>query len=150
MDSCRVIVNVEGGIFKDGRYLLVTRGEQESHAPGILSLVGVKVELFENPNQHDVLENTLRREILEEVTIEIENKMEYIESVAFLADSGEPVVDVVFLCKYKKGTPSIGDKVEVAGTHWMTPEEILNSSLVPEWTRRSIEKAEEKRCGLGW
>ncbi len=150
MDSYKLIVNVEGVIFKDGRYLLVVRGEQEDHAPGDHALVGGKVELFENPNQDDVLENTLRREILEEVTIEIEDDMEYIESGSFLTDAGDPVVDVVFLCKYKSGTPGIGDEEEVAGLLWMTAHEIIHSSKVPEWTRRSIEKAEKKRIELGW
>lgn len=150
MDSYKVIVNIEGAILKDGRYLLVVRGEQKDHAPGALTLVGGKVELFQNPNQDDVLENTLRREIMEEVTIEIEDEMEYVESVGFATDSGEPVVDVIFLCKYRSGTPGIGDKKEVAALHWMTPQEIIKSMKVPEWTRRSIEKAEKKRIELGW
>jgi 8-oxo-dGTP diphosphatase len=150
MDSYRHIVNVEGAIFKEGRYLLVVRGEAESHAPGALTLVGGKVEFFGNPDQDDILETTLRREILEEVTVEIEDEMEYIESVAFSTDDGFPVVDVVFLCKYRSGTPSIGDAGEVGSMHWMTPQEVILSSDVPEWTRRSIEKADEKRIELGW
>jgi 8-oxo-dGTP diphosphatase len=150
MKPYRVIVNVEAAIFKEGQYLIIVRGEQEDHAPGALTLVGGKVELFEDPTQDDVLENTLHREILEEVTIEIEDEMEYIESVSFLTDSGDPAVDIVFLCKYKKGTPSIGDEEEVAGLHWMTAEEIIHSSKIPEWTRRSIAKAEKKRIELGW
>jgi 8-oxo-dGTP diphosphatase len=150
MDSYKAIVNVEGAIFRDGHYLLVVRGEKEDHAPGALTLVGGKIEFFQNPNQDNVLENTLRREILEEVTIEIEDKMEYIESGSFLTDAGDPVVDLVFLCKYKSGTPSIGDEEEVAGLRWMTAEEVVQSSEIPEWTRRSIEKAEKKRVELGW
>lgn len=150
MELYRCIVNVEGAIFNDGRYLLVVRGEAESHAPGALTLIGGKVELFENPDQDDILENTLRREILEEVTIEIEDEMEYIDSVAFSTDDGYPVVDVVFLCKYRGGTPSIGDADEVASLHWMSPQEIIRSSEVPEWTRRSILNAEKKRIELGW
>ncbi len=150
MERYKVIVIVEGAIFKDGRYLLVVRGEQEDHAPGILALVGGKVEVFEDPAQDNVLENTLRREILEEVTIEIEDEMAYVESDAFPTDAGDPVVDVIFLCKYKSGTPSIGDEEEVAGLNWMTAQEIIHSTKIPEWTRRSIEKAEKKRIELGW
>jgi 8-oxo-dGTP diphosphatase len=150
MDSYKVIVNIEGAIFKDGRYLLVVRGEKEDHAPGALTLVGGKVELFEDPIQDDVLENTLRREILEEVTIDVEDDMAYIESASFLTDAGDLVVDLVFLCKYKGGTPSIGDEEEVDGLRWMTAQEIVHSSEIPDWTRRSIEKAENKRVELGW
>jgi 8-oxo-dGTP diphosphatase len=150
MDSYRHIVNVEGAIFKEGRYLLVVRGEAESHASGALTLVGGKVEFFENSDEDNILENTLRREILEEVTIEIEDEMEYIKSGSFFTDDGEPVVDIVVLCKYRSGTASIGDAGEVASLHWMTPEEIIRSKDVPEWTRRGIEKAEKKRIELGW
>ena len=37
------IVNVEVIIVKEGRYLMVTRGEQEIHSPGVLTVPGGKV-----------------------------------------------------------------------------------------------------------
>jgi 8-oxo-dGTP diphosphatase len=142
------VVNVEAAILRDGRYLMVVRGEQESHAPGVLTLVGGKVE--NAGNEDDIFEGTLRREIKEEVAVEVEDDMAYVESKAFVADDGEPVVDIVFLCRYKSGTPTIADPGEVAALQWMTPEEILAHPKVPAWTGRSIELAEGKRAAEGW
>lgn len=72
----RDIVNVEAAIVRDGRYLMIVWGEEESHAPGTLSIPGGKVEdagLIGN-----VLEETLRREI----------GLIYIESKPFITDDG--------------------------------------------------------------
>jgi 8-oxo-dGTP diphosphatase len=63
MQSIWYIVNVEGAVVRseDGRYLMVVRGEQESHASGALTFPGGKVE--DAGSADDVLEETLRREI---------------------------------------------------------------------------------------
>jgi len=148
MDTSWYVVNVEAVIIKDAYYLMIVRGAKESHAPGALSFVGGKVE-FEG-NQNDILEKTLHREVQEEVSIELDNRMEYLESKVFMADDNEPVVDVVFMCRYKSGIPRITDEGEVAAIQWMTSKQILDSSATPDWTRRSIEKAEHKRAELGW
>lgn len=142
------IVNVEAAILKDDRYLMIVRGEQDSHAPGVLAMPGGKVE--NAGNAEDILEETLRREIDEEVGIEVHPDMVYVESKAFVADDGDPVVDVVFLCRYKSGTPTIGDPGEVAAIHWMTAEEIAKHPKTPPWTRQSIELAEKKRTAKQW
>lgn len=39
------IVNVEGAIYKNEKWLLIRRSKKEEHAGGLLSLVGGKVEL---------------------------------------------------------------------------------------------------------
>ena len=148
MESIWYIVNVEGVIVKQGRYLMVVRGEQESHAPGVLTFPGGKVEGAGNAD--DVLEETLRREIREEVGIEVHDDMAYLESKAFVAADGEPVVDVAFMCRYRSGEPTVGDPGEVAAVRWMPAEEILAHPKTPPWTRRSIELAERKRIAKGW
>ena len=142
------VVNVEGAVVKGGRYLMIVRGEEESHAPGVLTLPGGKVENAGNAG--DILEETLRREIAEEVGIKVHTKMEYIESNAFVTDSGEPAVDIVFLCRYKSGTPTAVDPGEVAAVQWMTAQEVLTHPEVPEWTHQSIKLAEKKRIAQQW
>jgi 8-oxo-dGTP pyrophosphatase MutT (NUDIX family) len=143
MSQYRYVVNVEAAIVKDGSYLVIARGEQESHAPGALSLPGGKVE--DAGNRANILEETLRREVEEEVGIQIEDDIEYVESTAFVADDGEPVIDVVFLCRYRNGTPHAIDTGEVAAIEWMTAQEVFDHPQMPDWTRRSIERAEHKR-----
>jgi 8-oxo-dGTP diphosphatase len=142
------IVNVEAIIVKEGRYLMVTRGEQESHAPGVLAVPGGKVE---NAGQaSNILEATLLREIAEEVDIEVHDDVQYLESNAFIADDGDPVIDIVFLCRYKQGEPRIAAPDEIADLQWLTAEEVLNHPKVPPWTRQSISLAEKKRLEKGW
>jgi 8-oxo-dGTP diphosphatase len=140
------IVNVEGAIVKDGRYLLVVRGPGETHAAGMLSLVGGKVE---NAGESaDILEATLRREILEEVGVEI-GALEYVRSKLFGSES-EPVVDVIFLCAFAAGEPRIIDPDEVAAIRWMSAQEVQNDPDAPMWTKQDVQAAEEKRLKLGW
>jgi 8-oxo-dGTP diphosphatase len=140
------IVYVEGAIIKDGRYLLVVRGEEE-YAPGGLNFPGGKVEGAGNAD--DVLEETLRREIAEEVGLEVHAEMAYLRSSAFLAE-GEPVVDVVFLCRWKAGMAIAADPAEVAAVRWMTAAEAIAHSETPPWTRLSLELAEKVRRERGW
>jgi 8-oxo-dGTP pyrophosphatase MutT (NUDIX family) len=140
------IVNVEGAVVKDGQYLMVVRGEQE-YAPGGLNFPGGKVEGVSSLD--DVLEETLRREIAEEVGLEIHDEMAYVRSSAFVAE-GDPVVDVVFLCRYKAGTATAADPAEVAAVRWMTAAEAIAHPETPPWTKLSLELAERVCHERGW
>jgi NADH pyrophosphatase NudC (nudix superfamily) len=93
----------------------------------------------------NILEETLIREIREEVGIEVYRDMSYVESKLFLTDNGQPVVDVVFLCRYLSGTPTIGDPGEVSSIQWLTIEEVLDYPKLPQWVRQSIQLAEQQR-----
>ena len=143
------IVNVEGVVYSpnDNRYLMIVRSAGEEYLPGALSFPGGKVE-----GAHfvqDVLEVTVRREILEEGGVEVYDDIAYVESHSFVVD-GEPCVDVVFLCRYKDGEACPGDPEEVESVIWMSYEEILEHDKAPEWTKESIKLAEKKRIELKW
>jgi len=140
------VVNVEGAVVKDGQYLMVVRGEQE-YAPGGLNFPGGKVEGVSSLD--DVLEETLRREIAEEVGLEIQDEMAYLRSSAFVAE-GDAVVDVVFLCRWKAGTAVAADPAEVAAVRWMTAAEAIAHPETPPWTRLALELAESVRLERGW
>lgn len=144
----RYVVNVEGAIVREGRYLLIVRGAAEAHAPETLGLPGGKVE--GELVADDVLEATLRRELAEEVGVEVGAECRYVESTAFRADDGAPVLDVVFLCRHRRGTPTAGDPEEVAAIVWLTAAEVAAHPQAPPWTRRSITRAEAQRCERGW
>jgi ADP-ribose pyrophosphatase YjhB (NUDIX family) len=134
----------EGVVTKGELYLMIIRGEGEEYLPGVLTLPGGKVE--EAGDIPRVLEETVRREIREETGVEVHPEMVYLESKSFGA-LGDRVIDVVFMCRYLSGTPTIADPGEVAAIHWMTAEQVFEHSKTPEWTRRSIELAEERRGG---
>jgi 8-oxo-dGTP pyrophosphatase MutT (NUDIX family) len=146
MIADKYIVNVEGAIVKDGQYLMIVRGEEE-YAPGGLNFPGGKVEGAGSAN--DILEETLRREISEEVGLEVHAGMAYVRSSAFVAE-GDPVVDVVFLCRYKAGTAVAADPGEVAAVRWMTAAEAIAHPETPPWTRLALELAEKVRVEKGW
>jgi 8-oxo-dGTP diphosphatase len=148
MTDQRYIVNVEAAIVRDGHYLLIVRGAGEAHAPGTLSLVGGKVE--GQGQIEDVLEETARREVAEEVGVTLDAPLAYVRSVAFVADDGVPVVDIVFLGRYAGGEPTVYDQEEVTAIRWLTAAEVAADPLAPPWTRRSIELAEVTRLAHGW
>lgn len=148
MEPVWYIVNIEGVICRDDRYLVVVRSEQEPHAPGTLSFPGGKVEGI--LNQPDVLEQTLRREVMEETGVELAPELVYLESKAFGADDGDPVVDIVFLGRYAAGQAHAADLAEVAAVEWLTADEIFQHPKAPVWTKNSLAKAEARRIALGW
>ena len=133
------IVNVEGAIYKDEKWLIVRRSEKEDHAPGALALVGGKVD--QEGNSTDILERTLIREVEEEVGITVSN-LAYVNSSSFVTDSGVPVVDIVFLCSYEFGEPYVKDSDEVASVAWMSTQEIMDSEEIPSFLKVKIGLAE--------
>ena len=143
------VVNVEGVVYRpeDNRYLMMVRGAGEEYLPGVLSFPGGKVE--DTESVQDVLETTVRREILEEVGIEVHDDVTYVESHSFIWD-GEPVVDVVFLCRYRGGEAFPCDLEEVDSVIWLSYEEIMDHDDTPVWTKDSLRLAEKKRKKLKW
>ncbi len=139
------VVNVEAAIFKDNKWLLAERSHKEDHAPGVFSIVGGKVEATENCQ--DVLEQTLKREIMEEVGLEVHNDMRYIKSSLFYADFGAWVLDIVFLCRYKSGEARALEPDELDSVAWMTLGEALAHEKVDEHTKASLKLAEQMRLG---
>lgn len=146
MENILYIVNVEAAIYKDNKWLIIKRSELEEHAPGKLSLVGGKVEGVSN--QDYVLENTLKREILEEVGIEVLDDITYVESKSFSLANGITAVDIVFLCKYKSGIGQSMSLDEVSEVHWYTTEEIIQNDKAPSYLKESIRKADAIRTEM--
>lgn len=142
------IVNIEGGIWRDGRYLTIIRGEEEDHAAGLLAFVGGKVEGVAALDD-DVFENTLKREIREEVGLEVD-QVTYVQSRMFTADNGDPVINVVFLCRWAGGSLHISDPGEVADAQWLRPQEILAHPRTPPWISGYLQAIEQVRIRLGW
>jgi 8-oxo-dGTP diphosphatase len=134
------IVNVEGAIYKNDEWLLIRRSEKEEHAGGGLSLVGGKVD--KEGVTTDILEKTLKREINEEVGIEVSN-LQYVNSSSFVTDSGIHVVDIVFLCDHVAGEPFAKSPDEVDDVIWMTTEQILKDFNLPSYLKENIKLAEK-------
>ena len=132
-------VVVEGVIPKDDRWLLIKRSMQEEHEPGVISLVGGRVET--TGFSHDVLEQSLKREVMEEINASIQEKMQYLWSSCITTEKGEQIVTVVFLCTYESGEIRIGEEEEVADILYMDTDAILESEDIPEYVKKSIQLA---------
>jgi 8-oxo-dGTP diphosphatase len=132
------IVNVEGAIYKNKQWLLIKRSEKEEHAGGTLSLVGGKVD--KEGNTTDILERTLKREIFEEVGLEVTN-LRYVNSSSFVTDKGVHVVDIVFLCEHQSGVAYAKSPEEVADIVWLQTSQILEDPTLPPYLKENIKLA---------
>lgn len=146
MDTIKNVINVVGAIYRDDKWLMIKRSEKEEYAPGVIAMVGGKVE--NGGEEYNILENTLRREAMEEVGIELSHRLIYVDSIGFVSKKWGPVVDVIFLCSIEKGEPYPASPNEVAEVYWMTSEEILKDDVIPQWVKKCIYKAEELKLRL--
>ncbi|MDE2718621.1 MAG: NUDIX hydrolase [Dehalococcoidia bacterium] len=137
------VVNTQCAVFRDDRILMIVRGEEVRHAPGVLAFPGGKVEVEDGPA--DILEATVRREVLEETGITVSSELKYVRSVSFSMNDGTPVVDVLFTGEYAGGNPKISDPGEVAEILWMTPDEILATEDIRPWLKDAINQLEALR-----
>src|SRR3989344_7428998 len=99
---------VTGILVRDGKYLIVKRADWEKAFPGRWTVPGGKLEvldyaLAEKDTQHhwyNVFENILRREVKEEVDLEIID-IGYVTSMVYIRPDGIPCV-IVSLFAYPK------------------------------------------------
>jgi len=81
----------------------------------------------ESPQWYNAVETTLRREIKEEVGVEVED-INYLLDVAFIRPDGVPAIVLSFYCKYASGEVKLDeDAVEFA---WITAEEVSSYELI--------------------
>ena len=99
--------------------MLARRSSKDVQAGGLWSFPGGKVDFDVGVR---VIEESLKREIREEVGLEIEDHLEFIFNDAFVRVSGHHVVMMVFLCFYKSGeAKALEDQDEVK---WMNLAEM--------------------------
>ncbi len=125
----------------DKRCLILKRDEREKVHPGKYAVPGGKLEWkdldMNNPTRmngdvfdfEDAVEDLLKRETLEEAGIEIQDYLEYINSVAFIRPDEIPVILAKFAVKYKRGEvkPEKGAFVDYA---WVNEKEVKNYDCI--------------------
>ncbi|GGE61716.1 NUDIX hydrolase [Priestia taiwanensis] len=131
------VINVDAAIHHEGKWLIIRRSTKEEHAGGLLSLVGGTVE--KQGNTMNLLEETVKREVYEEVGVLVHDDMQYIHNTTFITDRGEHVLNVIFLCTYKEGKAYVKAVDEVDAVHWMTIDEILSHPKSPPWLFDSMK-----------
>ncbi|WP_404328270.1 NUDIX hydrolase [Mesobacillus maritimus] len=134
------IINVEGALRHQGKWLIIERSKKEDHAGGKLSLVGGKVD--PEGNSSAILERSVKRELMEEVGVAVKEELRYVQSTSFVSDKGENVVNIVFLCEYDSGEAAPVSADEVESVLWLTTEEVMNHPSAPRFLKDSILQAE--------
>ena len=103
--------------------------------PGWWSLPGGKVDRTEGGVQ-GILEKTLKREILEEVGLEIEDNPVLIYDTTFIRSSGHHVIEFCFLVHWKAGEARpLEDSAAVA---WVTTSQLENYKIHEQMKERII------------
>jgi ADP-ribose pyrophosphatase YjhB (NUDIX family) len=116
-----VIVNNEG------KALIAQRSTEEGHEGGKWSIPGGKIE--STGEEHDVLLKNIKKEILEEVGVEIFDNIILAHDNTFTRSNGDDVLALVFVCKYKSGEAKpLEDTVDVK---WIEKDEIDNFEFPP-------------------
>ncbi len=123
-------------IVKDGTYLITRRSPNKKRFPGMWTVPGGKMETndyLKLPKDterywYNVLERTLRREVKEEVGIDIDN-IEYVTSLATVHTDGNPSLVISCAADYVHGdivlNPDESDRYA-----WVTLEESKNYELI--------------------
>lgn len=123
-------------IVKDGKYLITERSKHKKRFPGKWTIPGGKLEVEDYINLpkdtqdywYNVLEKVLRREVKEEVGIEI-NNIEYVTSLATVHSDGNPSLVITCLAYYVSGKIQL-QKEEADNFAWVNLEEAKGHDLI--------------------
>lgn len=139
-------------IVKDGKYLITRRSLNKKRFPGMWTVPGGKMETddyLKLPKDtefywYNVLERTLRREIKEEVGIDVDN-IEYITSLATVHADGNPSLVISCIADY------VSDEIKLQAEEndqfaWVNLEEAKNYKLI-DGIYDELVMAENKRKG---
>ena len=93
------VVFVEAWVKKGNKYLVAKRSSKDDQAAGKWAMPGGKVDMELGIG---VVEETLKREVMKEVGIEVSNA-KFFSSKAFIRSSGHHVVGMSFVIDYESG-----------------------------------------------
>ncbi len=140
----KYVIIVECAIECDGRFLIIRRPEGK-HAGGLLAFAGGKVDEADEGHVYDMLHYAVKREIFEELGLDLTGKLEYITSEHFVDDRGISAINNLFYYKYEKVPTVIPDIDEVPWYGWLTKDEILRAPNSPAWLKKLIELVIERK-----
>lgn len=147
-------VAVTAIIEKNGRYLITKRSENKKRFPGRWTVPGGRLEPSdyqdipkdEEHEWYNILERVVRREVKEEVGIEI-NDIDYVTSIlADLRDGVAPTLIVSLSARPNSGEIEINPD-EISEAVWVTIEEAKNYDLIAD-IYGELLMAEERSRGV--
>jgi 8-oxo-dGTP diphosphatase len=149
-------IAVTGIIWKEEngarKYLITKRSPHKKAWPGKWTVPGGGMETddymkteatfanSESPQWYNAVEKTLRREIKEEVNLEVDD-VQYLLDLAFIRPDGIAAIVLSYFCKYASGEVKLDeDAVEYA---WITASEVSSYELI-QGIDHEIEMVEKK------
>ncbi|MDD5625672.1 MAG: hypothetical protein PHG83_00715 [Patescibacteria group bacterium] len=123
-------------IVKDGKFLIVKRAAWEKAFPNRWTVPGGKLVRHEyvnlpkiagHPQWYNIIDWLLKKEVKEEVNLEIE-KSHYLCDLVFIRPDNFPVVTLSYWALYKAGEVKLCDAL--TDYAWVTPEEAKNYDLI--------------------
>jgi 8-oxo-dGTP diphosphatase len=120
-------------IHRGDRWLLVVRAPGVAYAPNKIGMIGGHVDVTRP--LAGVLEATARREVAEEVGIDLSQvPLRYLESEFFIADGGERQITVTFTAPAPLGVePYVNAPDELVEVGWWTLNDLEADPRCPSW-----------------
>jgi 8-oxo-dGTP pyrophosphatase MutT (NUDIX family) len=139
-------------IIKGDKYLITKRSSKKRRFPGMWTVPGGKMETddyLKLPKDtefywYNVLERTLKREVKEEVNIDIDH-IEYVTSLATVHEDGSPSLVISCLADYVSGDVRLNPE-ESEEHAWVSLEEAKNYQLL-DGIYDELVMAENQRKG---
>lgn len=140
-------------IVKNEKYLITRRALSKKRFPGMWTVPGGKLETYDYINLpkdtadywYNVLEKVLRREVKEEVGLEI-SKIAYVTSLATVHGDGNPSLVISCLADYRAGEVMLKPD-ETDDFRWVTLEEAKEYPLI-DGIYDELAMAENQRKGI--
>ena len=135
MDKKAHYIAVTGILIKDGKYLIAKRANWEKAFPGRWTVPGGKLEIEDylsrkkdtNIHWYNVLESVLKREVKEEVGLDVKN-IGYVTSMVYIRDDEIPCLIVSLYAE------PIGEEIKLCDALteyvWVNLEEAKNYDLI--------------------
>jgi len=123
-------------IVKDNKFLIIKRSATKKRFPNLWTVPGGKLETSdytsldkETKNYwYNILERTLRREVKEEVNLEIEN-IDYLTSLATIHPGNAPSLVISCIADYGSGEVELQQE-EAVDYAWVSLEEARGYELI--------------------
>jgi 8-oxo-dGTP pyrophosphatase MutT (NUDIX family) len=122
-------------------WLLVVRAPDVAYAPNMIGMIGGHVEVTDPVA--NVLETTARREVIEEVGVDLsEVRLRYLESEFFVTDHGERQITVTFTAQAAAEIePYVNAADELVEVGWWTLDDLEADPRCPSWLPALIGRA---------